>query len=83
VNSYCVFYFVDGQQSVVSRTLKECEEMLTSFQFFRVHHSHLINMRHIRQYQKGEGGQVVMVDGSQVEISRRKKDEFIQQLNRL
>jgi two-component system, LytTR family, response regulator len=83
VNSYCVFYFVDGQQSVVSRTLKECEEMLTSFQFFRVHHSHLINMRHIRQYQKGEGGQVVMADGSQVEISRRKKDEFIQQLNRL
>jgi two-component system LytT family response regulator len=68
---------------MVSKTLKDCEELLSEYNFFRVHASHLINLRFIKEYIKGDGGQVKMIDGSYVDVSRRKKDEFLQQLNKL
>jgi two-component system LytT family response regulator len=47
------------------------------YQFFRVHNSHLINLTHIKKYSRGEGGQVVMQNDDVIDISRRKKDEFL------
>lgn len=82
-NNYTTFYFEDKSHLMVSKTLKDCEELLHDYNFFRVHASHLINMRYIKEYIKGEGGQVKMSDNSYVDVSRRKKDEFIQQLNKL
>lgn len=82
-NIYTVFYLADKNQVVVSRTMKECEELLGNYGFFRVHQSHLINMKHIKRYIKGDGGQVEMEDGSMVEVSRRKKDEFMLSLMKL
>lgn len=82
-NNYTTFYFNDKSNLMVSKTLKDCEELLEDYNFFRVHASHLINMRYIKEYIKGDGGQVKMTDGSVVDVSRRKKDEFLQQLNKL
>ncbi|MBX2894841.1 MAG: response regulator transcription factor [Cyclobacteriaceae bacterium] len=79
-NTYTTFYTVDKQKIIVSRTLKECEQMLGDYRFFRVHNSHLINMDYIKEYIKGEGGTVKMKDGSQVDVARRRKDEFLKLL---
>lgn len=65
---------------MVCRTLKEFEELLAPYDFIRIHHSHLINLRHLRSYVKGKGGYVIMSDGGEIEVSVRKKDSFIQRL---
>lgn len=76
-NSYTTFFLEGGEQILVSRNLKDVEQMLDEFDFFRVHNSYLINLNHIKEYFKGEGGQVKMVDGSIVDVSRRRKDSFL------
>ncbi|MCW5910124.1 MAG: response regulator transcription factor [Cyclobacteriaceae bacterium] len=79
-NTYTTFYTLDKQNIIVSRTLKECEQMLGDYRFFRVHNSHLVNLDYITEYVKGEGGIVKMTDGSHVDVSRRRKDEFLKRL---
>jgi two-component system LytT family response regulator len=76
-NTYTTFYTADRKKMVVSRTLKECEQLLLEHGFFRIHNSHLINLHYIKEYIKGDGGQVKMDDGSVVDVSRRRKDEFL------
>ncbi len=76
--------FLTGQQSVIaSRNLKDFENLLTESGFCRVHHSYLINLRHVQRYIKGEGGYVILTNNHHVDISRRKKDEFLALLDRL
>ncbi|MCB0805221.1 MAG: response regulator transcription factor [Bacteroidales bacterium] len=81
-NNYTNFYLNDGKKIVVSKTLKEYDEMLTPFRFFRIHKSHLINLAYLARYRKGEGGSVVMEDGTELEVSRRRKEDFMQALQR-
>ena len=57
--------------------------MLSAHHFVRVHNSHLINMKYVVEYFKGEGGIVKMTDGSQIEVSRRRKEDFMQLLKKL
>lgn len=81
--NYTRFFLKNETRPVlVSRTLKDYEELLKDYEFCRVHHSHLINLKFIKKYIKGEGGVIVMADGAEVEVSRRKKDAFQQALNR-
>lgn len=68
---------------MVSRNLKEFEDFLSEHNFIRIHHSHLVNMEYIKQYQSGRGGYVIMSDGSTVDVSQRKKEEFLKRLNRI
>ncbi len=75
--NYTKIYFTQGPPQVISRSLKEFEYLLDDMGFFRVHHSHLVNLQHVSRYIQGEGGFVKMTDGSMVEISRRKKAEFL------
>ena len=82
-NNYTTLYMKDKSKHLVSRTLKEFEELLKPYGFFRVHASHLINLDCVAEYIKGEGGQVKLIDGSVVEVSRRKKEEFISQIGGL
>jgi two-component system, LytTR family, response regulator len=82
-NTYTTFFTRDKNKIIVSKTMKEIEQMLSGHHFFRVHNSHLINLEMIAEYIKGEGGFVRMTDGSVVEVSRRRKDEFLVQLHRL
>jgi two-component system LytT family response regulator len=76
-NNYTGIYLKSGEKIMVSRTLKEYDDMLTPFNFFRIHKSHLINLSFLNRYKKGEGGFVIMEDGSELEVSRRRKDEFL------
>lgn len=79
-NTYTLFEFVSDKDLLVTGTLKEFEDMLPASIFCRVHNSHLINMNHVRQYIKGKGGQVKMVNGKLIEVSLRKRDEFLSRL---
>lgn len=67
---------------MVTAGLKHYEDLFPENDFIRVHHHHLINMNHVVRYLKQDGGYVVMSDGTQIEISRRKKDHFLQRLNK-
>ena len=75
--NYTVFYLANRKPITASRTLLEYEELLKDTTFLRVHKSFLINLRHISEYQRGEGGVVIMSNGMEIEVSRRKKDYFL------
>jgi two-component system LytT family response regulator len=78
--SYTYFYLVDKRKLMVSASLKHYEELLPEQDFIRVHHHNLINMNHVVRFLKEDGGYAVMSDGSKIEISRRKKDQFMERL---
>lgn len=78
--NYTHFIISDGSKVLVSKTLKEFDEILSQHGFFRIHKSHLVNLNHIKKYIKGEGGWVIMVDDSKIEVSRRKKDRLLKVL---
>jgi two-component system LytT family response regulator len=79
-SNYTFLYFVNGTKMLASKTLKEFEELLPSKQFFRVHHSSIINLKYVKKYLKSDGGCIEMTDGTLVDISRRKKDDFMQMI---
>lgn len=79
-SNYTWFYMANKQKLVSSRTLKEYEEILTDSGFIRIHSAHLINRKHLKQYIKGEGGQVVMNDGTLLDVSRRRKPMVVDSL---
>lgn len=81
--NYTTFNFINGTKLVVSKTLKEYEQLLTEYGFFRVHHSHLINMFHFERFEKKEGGSVIMKNEQKIPVSFRKRDEFLQFLSQL
>lgn len=78
--NYTTFYLKDQPNMVVAKTLKEFEELLSEFNFFRVHNSHLVNMAYIKSYNKGKGGYITMTDNSSIEVSTRRKEEFLKKL---
>ncbi|MHA4845250.1 LytR/AlgR family response regulator transcription factor [Flavitalea antarctica] len=73
-SNYTTLHFGDKSKFIVSKTLKEIEDMLQPYNFFRVHHSHLINLQQVNRYVKADGGYIQMSDGAQVPISRQRKD---------
>ena len=77
-NNYTLFYLVGGKSHLVSKNIGEYEKLLEDKNFFRIHNSHLINLNHIKKYIKGEGGSVIMSDDTVLEVSRRKKNEFME-----
>lgn len=76
-DNYTWVYTTEKQKILVCRTLKEFDEMLENAGFVRIHQSHLVNEQHVVRYIKGSGGYVQLSDGTVLEVSRRKKDEFI------
>ena len=80
-SNYSKIYLTDGKPLFVTRLLGEFEELLAPYRFFRVHNSHLINLRYIKKYIRGEGGQVIMQNGDVIDVSRRKKEEFLKALS--
>jgi len=79
-NNYTEFFLKDKKKLLVSRTLKEAEDMLVDHSFIRVHNSHIVNLNAITRYVKGEGGYLVMADGSSVDVSRSRKELLMQKL---
>ena len=76
-NNYSIFYFADKKKMTISKTLKQVEEALEGYTFFRTHKSYLINLSYISRYIRGEGGTIIMTDGTEIELSRNKKREFL------
>ncbi|MEJ5049232.1 LytTR family DNA-binding domain-containing protein [Chryseobacterium culicis] len=76
-SSYTTFYLTNKTKIMVSKTLHEFEPILLEQNFFRIHHKHLINIDHLQEYIKGRGGQVVMSDESVLDVSYRKKNDFL------
>lgn len=80
-DNYTDIKMKDNQKLTASRTLKDIESLLEeSNNFLRIHHSFLINLKEIKQYIKGEGGHVIMSDGTEYKVSRSKKEILMQYL---
>jgi two-component system LytT family response regulator len=79
-SNYTSLVLKDRQKLLVSRTLKEIEEMLEDYPFLRIHHSCLVNLHEIKKYIRGEGGTLLMSDGVEVAVSRSRKDILLKKL---
>lgn len=75
--SYTVFHLSNNKTITVSKPLLDYDNLLQDTSFLRVHKSFLVNLHHVREYQRGEGGVVIMSNGADIEISRRKKEVFL------
>ena len=82
-DNYTKFYIKNNKPILISKTLKEYEEMLTEHGFERIHQSHLINLSYLKSYIKKDGGYVVMADNSNLPISQRKKERMQEVLKNL
>lgn len=77
-DNYTNFYLTGGKTFLVSKTLKHFDELLSEFDFVRIHKSHLVNLQYITKYIKGKGGQVRMSDDSYVDVSATRKKELLE-----
>ena len=78
--NYTALFLKGKQKIIVSKILKEIEEMLEEYSFLRVHHSYIVNLNEINKYVKGEGGFLIMSDGSSIDVSRSRKEILLQKL---
>ncbi|MBS1933270.1 MAG: response regulator transcription factor [Bacteroidetes bacterium] len=76
-SNYTNIRLANGQQLLISRTLKEIEDLLSIHPFFRVHHSFLVNLSYATRYIKGEGGSLILQDNLEVPVARRKKEDLL------
>lgn len=76
--SYCRFHLASGEKILVSKSMKEYEDLLIAHDFLKVHRSTIVNISFVEKYINGKGGQLIMADGSMVMVSVRKKDELMQ-----
>ena len=79
--NYTEFHLIDKKRILSAYTLKQYDEILTKQSFFRTHRSYLINLGHIKMYRRGEGGEIIMSNDHEIELSRTHKDEFLHLLN--
>lgn len=79
--NYTFIFLMDGRKILVSRTIKEYDEMLTDYNFFRIHQSHLINLKYLKNYTRGRGGYVELSDGTNIDVSARRKSEFLKRMS--
>jgi two-component system LytT family response regulator len=76
-DNFTMFYMVDGSKQLICRTLKFYEDLLKDFDFIRTHKSHMVNVQHIKRYIKGKGGQVIMSDSSEIDVSASRKKDLL------
>ena len=82
-DNYTHIFLENGDRITASRTIKAYEDMLASMNFYRVHKRHVINLNFMRKFIKGDGGYLVMDDGKKIEVSRRRRPAFMEQMRRL
>lgn len=81
--NYTTLFLKDNKKITVAKTLKEFDEMLSDYDFFRVHNSHLVNLAFVKNYHKGKGGYISMTDNSEIDVSTRRKDDLLKKLSDL
>ena len=75
--AYTNIYLKDGKKIMASKSLGDFESQLNTHKFFRIHHSILINLLHIKEFQRSDGGYVVMENNTKLEVSHRKRKDFL------
>jgi two-component system, LytTR family, response regulator len=76
-NNYTTLHLADGQPILTSRSIGDFEEMLLEYDFCRIHNSTIINLQHLQEYVRGDGGSVILTGGKEIEVSRRRKAELM------
>lgn len=83
-NGKTTWVYINGQEKILaSKNLGEFDSFLNEYNFIRVHHSHLVNMNYIKSYKPGRTGTVIMTDDMEIDVSQRKKDDFLKKLNKI
>ncbi len=80
--NYTVFFFLDGSSKLTSKTLKMIELQLPESMFYRTHQSSIINLNYVKEYNKEDGGYIVLSDNTKVNIARRRKEDFLNKLKK-
>ena len=79
-SNYSKIFMIENKSITVTKILKDFEEMLSPYNFYRIHNSHLINLNFIQKYIRSQGGHVMLQDGTLIDVSRRKKEEFLKMI---
>jgi len=82
-DNYTHIFMDDGERITASKTIKSFEDMLGPYNFYRVHKRHVINLNYMRKFVKGDGGYLIMDDEKRIEVSRRRRPAFMEQIRRL
>jgi len=75
---YTHFVMADGRNVVSSKHLKHYDMMMEEYHFLRIHNSHVVNLKYVKRYYKGDGGIVELLNGDKIPISRRRKEPFLE-----
>ena len=75
-SNYTNVILLNGEKFLLAKSLKEFEDTLSGNDFFRIHNSHLVNLNQIKKFVRGDGGYVIMNDGTQITIARARREEF-------
>lgn len=81
--AYSVVYMKDGKKLTASKSLGDFENQLNRYNFFRIHHSILVNLNKIKEFLRNDGGMVVMENGQKLEVSQRRRKDFLMAINDL
>lgn len=76
-NNYTTFFLINGKKIIISKGLKEYDELLSGYGFFRIHQSHLVNIAYITRFDKKDGGYVILNDQAKLPVSQRKKQGLL------
>jgi two-component system LytT family response regulator len=79
-SNYTMIYLAEGRKKVISKTLKEFEDMLSLYNFFRPHNSFLVNLRRVNEFIRGDGGYLVMENKMKIPVSKNKREELMELL---
>lgn len=82
-NSYTTFYLTNNEKITVSKSIKEYEELLSEYNFFRPHQSYLVNLNFVKKVEKSDGGSVIMKNKKEIPISTRQKKHLLNHLGNL
>lgn len=80
MSNYSTFYLQGHKKIVVSKTLKEYENILQEDMFLRISRSVIVNVNYIVKYRKGDGGTLEMADGTEIEVSSSRKEALMERL---
>ncbi|WP_083262437.1 LytR/AlgR family response regulator transcription factor [Roseivirga sp. 4D4] len=80
--SYTRFVLLNDEEILVSKNLKSYEEFMNESNFVRIHHSYLVNINHVKRFERSEGGSLIMTNGATLPVSVRKKDNLMQVLKK-
>ncbi len=76
-SNYTLIFLADGRKKIISKTLKEFEEILTPYSFYRAHNSYLVNLEKIKMYMRADGGYLVMENQMKVPVAKNRKDGLL------